>query len=77
MTSRPLAAVHDEYRQMRELMDELPADSSQSPEGMRARAAELREEAEACRIKGEREAALALADRYECAATSRLSAAAS
>jgi hypothetical protein len=62
---------------MLEMMEELLAESSQSADGMRARAAELREEAKARSIKGEREAALALADRYEEAAAARLASATS
>jgi hypothetical protein len=72
-----LAAVHEENHQMLKLMEELLAESSQSPGNMRARAAELREEAKGCRIKGERDAAMALADRYEETAASRLAGATS
>jgi hypothetical protein len=45
-----------------------PGNTDQAPEELRARANELRAEAEATDIKGIRDAALALADRYEEAA---------
>lgn len=57
---------------MLELMDELLSDSSQSPEGMRSRARELREEAETTEIEPYAEAALVLADRYEAVAAEHL-----
>ncbi len=56
-------------------MEELLADSDQTPEALRARALQPRGEAEASEWRGQRDAALALADRYEQAATRRLAAA--
>ncbi len=47
---------------------------SRNPDEMRARARELREQAEQSDVKGFRDAALALAERYEEAATARLGA---
>ena len=52
-------------------MKGLLAESDQSPEGMRVRARELLSEAETSKIKGERDAALTLADHYEEAAGAR------
>jgi hypothetical protein len=49
-------------------------ESRQRPEDMRARARELRAEADRADVKGVREAKLALADRYEQAAEARRSA---
>jgi hypothetical protein len=72
MKPRPWPVFPDEYRWTVEVMKELLAESDQSPEGMRARARELREEAEASKIKGERDAALTLADHYEEAAAVRV-----
>jgi hypothetical protein len=53
-------------------MEELLADTEQTPEELRARARELRGQAEASEFEGQRDAYLALADRYEKAATARL-----
>jgi hypothetical protein len=64
----------DEDRWVIELMEELLEKTDQSPDELRARAAELRDEAQRTDIKGYRDAALALADRYEQAATARASA---
>jgi hypothetical protein len=73
----PWPELPEEYRWTVEVMKELLAESDQSPEGMRARARELREEAEASKIKGERDAALTLADHYEEAAAARVAGASS
>lgn len=64
----------DEDRQVIELMEELLETTEQTPEELRARAAELRDEAQQTKIRGYRNAALVLADRYEQVATTRLSA---
>ena len=53
-------------------MDELLESTDQTPEQLLARAGELRSEAARSEIVGHREAALALADRYEAAAAARL-----
>lgn len=53
-------------------MEELLADNSQTPEELQARAKELRVEAAETDIKGIRDAVLALAERYEQAAASRV-----
>lgn len=64
----------DEDRQVIELMEELLETTEQTPEELRARAAELRDEAHHTEIRGYRNASLALADRYEQVAKTRLSA---
>lgn len=58
-----------------ELMEERLERTSQSPRELSARARELREQAARSEIKGFRDAAAALADRYEEAAASRLASA--
>ena len=55
-------------------MDRRLRDSTQSAEQLRSRARELRAEAEQSDVSGIRNAALALAERYEQTATARLSA---
>jgi hypothetical protein len=58
-----------------ELMEERLERSSQSPRELSGRAKELREQAAHTEIKGFRDAAVALADRYEEAAAARLASA--
>lgn len=55
-----------------ELMEELLEQTEQTPEQLSARARELRLEATRSDIDGYRDAALALASRYEAAASTRL-----
>lgn len=55
-------------------MEERLSAGGQSPDEMRARAAELREQAEQSDIEGVRAAALALAERYEEAAAASVGA---
>jgi hypothetical protein len=55
-------------------MDRRLCDSTQSAEQLRSRAHELRAEAEQSDVSGIRNAALALAERYEQTAAARLSA---
>jgi hypothetical protein len=74
MDVRPWPPLQDEDRWLAELMDRRLHESTQSAEDLRVRARELRTQAEQSQIKGERDAALALADRYEQAAAARLSA---
>jgi hypothetical protein len=57
-----------------DVMERRLHDSTQSAEHLRARARDLRAEAEQTDVTGIREATLALAERYEQAATVRLSA---
>ncbi len=64
----------DEDRWLTEAMERRLRESSQSPEQLRSRASELRAEAEQSDVRGVRDAALALAERYEQTASERLSA---
>ncbi len=68
----PWPALPDEDRWAIELMEELLQDDSQTPEGLRTRARELRAEAAETDIEGMRTAALVLAERYEQAAAARV-----
>jgi hypothetical protein len=74
MDVRPWPVLHDEDRWLTDAMERRLRDSTQSVDQLRARAQELRAEAEQSDVKGIGEAALALAERYEHAATARLSA---
>lgn len=74
MPARPWPALRDEDRWLTAVMEERLRMSERSPDEMRARARELREQAEQSDIKGVRDAALALAERYEEAAAARLGA---
>lgn len=67
---RPWPELADEDRWTIELMEELLESTDQAPEELHARAAELREAARES-DSGQRDAALALADRYDQAAASR------
>lgn len=71
---RPWPDVPSEGRWTVDLMEELLEQTEQLPEQLSARAKELRAEAAGTDIEGYREAALALADRYEAAAAARLTA---
>ena len=73
MNVQPWPELLEGDRWLAELMDHRLQETKQAPEELRARAHELRAEAETCEIKGMREAALALAERYEQAAVARLS----
>ena len=66
--------LHDEDRWLTDAMERRLRDSTQSTKQLRARARDLRAEAEQTDIKGIRDATLALAERYEQEATVRLSA---
>lgn len=70
-----LARHPDKHRWAIELMEELLEQTEQPARELSARAEELRAQAAQTDIEGYREAALALADRYEQAAASRLAAA--
>jgi hypothetical protein len=69
---RPWPEVPEEDRWVIALMEELLEETGESPAQLRNRASELRDEAGCTDIHGYREAALALADRYEHAAAARL-----
>jgi hypothetical protein len=74
MEVRPWPILPDEDRWLTEAMERRLGESTQSPEQLRSRACELRAEAEHSDVRGVRDAALALAERYEQAASARLSA---
>ena len=65
-------ALVDAHPEVVRLFEETFAETTQTPEELRARARDLRDEAERTEILGHREAALALADRYEQAAAARV-----
>jgi hypothetical protein len=67
--------VAPEYRWATELFDELMETTDQTPAQLRARAAELRAQAQATDASGHRGAGMMLADRYEAAAATRETAA--
>lgn len=71
-STRSWPAIPDEHRWVLELMEEQLGTTEQAPEELSARANELRRQAQETDIKGFREAALALAERYEEAAAARL-----
>lgn len=75
MAAHPWPDVPDEQRWALELMEERLQRTSQPPQELSARAGELRAQAAKTDIKGFRDAALALADRYEQAAAARLASA--
>lgn len=74
MEFRPWPELEEEDRWLTELLDRQLRETAQSPEQLRARARELRAEAKQSEVKGLRDAALALAERYEQTATARPSA---
>lgn len=74
MDLRPWPELSDGDSWLTEAMERRLRDSTQSAEQLRARARELRAEAEQSEVKGTHDAALALAERYEHAAIARLSA---
>jgi hypothetical protein len=67
--------VPEDHKWTLELMEEQLERSGRSPRELSARAKELREQAAQTRIKGYRDAAVALADHYEAAAAARLASA--
>lgn len=68
---RPWPSLREEDRWLTTAMEERLSTSTLSPDEMRARARELREQADASEIDGVRDAALALAERYEQEAAAR------
>lgn len=74
MDVRPWPVLQDEDRWLADTMERRLHDSTQSAEQLCARAHDLRAEADQSDVKGIRDAALALAERYEHAATALLSA---
>lgn len=71
MAARLWPDLDDKHRWALELMEERLARTTQPPEALAARAVELRAEAARTDIDGYRDAYLALADRYELAASAR------
>ncbi len=69
--ANPWPDVRDEDRWAIELMEDRLESTRQSPAALRARAVELRAEAQQTDMTGIRDAALALAERYEQAAAAR------
>jgi len=74
MPAEPWPDLRDEDRWLTAAMEERLRTSERSPDELRARARELRDQAEQSHVKGVRDAALALAERYEEAAAARLGA---
>lgn len=74
MSVRPWPALRDEDRWLIAAMEERLHRDGQEPSELRARAGELRAQAERSDIQGVRDAALAIAERYENAAAARLAA---
>jgi hypothetical protein len=75
MPAHPWPDLPEEQRWSIELMEELLEQTEQPPRELSARAEELRAQAAQTDIEGYRDAALALADRYEQAAAARLASA--
>ncbi len=69
---RPWPEILEEDKWLIELMEERFEKTPLSPEELRARAAELRRQADETDMAAYREMALALAERYEETAASRL-----
>jgi len=71
MANRLWPDLPDRHRWAVKLMEELLERTAQRPEALDARAGELRAQAARTDIDGYRDAYLALADRYELAASAR------
>jgi hypothetical protein len=71
MPLHPWPDVPEEYRWTVELIEERLEKNDQTPEDLLTRARELRREAEATEIEGNRDAWLAVADRFAELAASR------
>lgn len=69
--TRPWPSLREDDRWLTTAMEERLSYSTMSPDDMRARARELREQADASDIDGVRNGALALAERYEQEAAAR------
>lgn len=70
--TRPWPDVPEEQRWAIQLMEKRLERTAQTPDELRARAEELRRHAAQTEFEGIRDAALALADRYEATAAARL-----
>jgi hypothetical protein len=73
MALHPWPDVPEEYQWTIDLMEERLEKNDQTPEELLSRVRELRRDAEATEIEGNRDAWLAVADRFEELAASRLS----
>jgi recombinational DNA repair ATPase RecF len=71
MDVRPWPALREEDQWLIDVMERQLAETAQSVEELRTRAAELRAQADGSEFKGMTDASLALADRYEQAASAR------
>jgi hypothetical protein len=71
MPARNWPSLREEDRWLTEAMEERLHSSDRTPDELRGRARELRDQAEQSDTKGVRDAALALAERYEEEAASR------
>jgi hypothetical protein len=67
----PWPDLLDEHRSIVDLFEDMLESSTQTSEQLNARAQQLRDEAARTEVPGHREAALALADRYQQAAAAR------
>lgn len=74
MDPRPWPSVEDEDAWLIDAFEEQIARGDRSPDQLRQRARELRQQAADSDFKGMRDASLAMAERYEAAAAARLSA---
>lgn len=75
MAAHPWPDIPEEQRWALELMEERLKQTSQRPQELVSRAKELRAQAAETDVKGFRDAALALAERYEQAAAVRFASA--
>ena len=75
MAEHPWPDIPEEQRWTLELMEERLKQTSQRPQELVSRAEELRAQAAETDVRGFRDAALALADRYEQAAAARFASA--
>jgi hypothetical protein len=69
MALHPWPEILDDHRWVIEFLEDRFENPGLTPEEMAGRGRELRRQAEASELEGQRDALLALADRYEAAAT--------
>lgn len=74
MAMRPWPALDEEHQWLVDGFEERLLEDDRSPEELRERASELRQQAAASDVKGMQDASLAMAERYEQAAAARVSA---
>lgn len=73
MAMRPWPALDDEDRWLADALERQLGEGDRSPDELRERARELRQQGADSDVKGTQDASLALAERYEAAAEARLS----